>query len=131
MTLMQKNLRAHQKTMVAGIYDAWRAGARTVMATLATGGGKTPIKARIASEVQGPGIIQAHRGELVGQISDALADEGFRHNIIASDKVIRAIVEGQMKEFGKSFYDPRAAWSVASTDTIAKNGIPNADRIHW
>lgn len=129
--MTRRILRGYQQRLKQGMYEAWDRGARTVIGELATGGGKTVVKADMAFDLGGRGIIQAHRSELVGQISTALGAQGLRHNIIAADKTIRQIVERHCKKLGGSFYDPRASWSVASTPTIVKNGIPNAHLIDW
>lgn len=124
-------LRANQRRLLDGIYDAWNKGATCVIGCMGTGGGKTVTMATAVKELQGYGVIEAHRSELVGQISMALAKEGIRHNITASKKTIKAIVKGQMEEYGVSFFDPRAAWNVASVDTIIRRPNPLADQIRW
>lgn len=124
-------LRRNQRALKQGIYDAWNRGARCVIGTMATGGGKTVTMADMARELPGKGVIEAHRSELVGQISMAFAGEGIRHNITGSKKLIKAVVNNHMDEYGVSFYDPRAAWNVASVDTIIRRDEPLAKDVAW
>jgi superfamily II DNA or RNA helicase len=120
-------LRHNQQVFKQGIYQAWREGARCVVGVMATGGGKTVTMADMVRELPARrGVIEAHRSELVGQISQALAREGIRHNITAAKSTIKAIVENHMDELKTNFYDPRATWNVASVDTILRRGDPHA-----
>ena len=113
-----------QQDVVAACYKAYSDGARVVMPVLPTGAGKTVIMGHIAHEYDGFGCSIAHRGELVGQMSIALAREGLRHDIIAPDALIRTIVSGHMEEIGRSYYDARAKWKVASVDTLIRRDLP-------
>lgn len=125
---MRPTLAAFQGDMVAGIYSAYRNGARNVMPVLSTGGGKTVIMGHIAHEYEGCGVNIAHRKELVGQVSVALAREGMRHDIIAPSNVIKQIIAAQRRETGMNYYDPRARWKVASVDTLVRRDLPEAWR---
>lgn len=124
-------LRLYQEQLKQGIYDAWNKGASVVMGVTATGSGKTVTMGRMTVELPGYGVIEAHRAELVGQISLALAREGVRHNITAAKKTVKAIVASHMEELGANFYDPRARWDVQSVDTIIRREQPNANRVNW
>ena len=124
-------LRGYQQQLKAAIYDAWNRGAQIVFGVTATGSGKTTVMGNMAHELEGYGVIQAHRAELVGQISLALAREGVRHNIVAAKKTIKAIVASHMEELGANFYDPRARWEVQSVDTIIRREQPLANRVNW
>lgn len=124
-------LRRNQRALLNGIYDAWNRGARCVVGVMGTGGGKTVTMATAVKELSGYGVIEAHRSELVGQISVALAREGIRHNITASKKTVKAICAAHMEECGTTFYDPSAAWDVQSVDTILRRQQPFADRVQW
>lgn len=123
-------LRGYQRELQSGILEAWQAGAKCVVGVTATGSGKTVTMADTAKQLPG-GIIQAHRAELVGQLSMALAKEGVRHTITASKDTVRSIVDAQLEEFGTAFYDPRADWEVASVDTLIKRHNPRADRVPY
>jgi len=114
------SLRGFQVNVKNAVYAEWAAGHRVVMPVLPTGSGKTVILANIAAEYSGFGCAIAHRSELVGQISIALSREGVRHDIVAPKATIRTIVKAQMDDCGRSFYDPRAKWKVASVDTIIR-----------
>lgn len=124
-------LRANQIALKGGIYDAWNRGARNVVGVMATGAGKTVTMARTASELGGIGRVQAHRAELVGQLSIAFGREGVRHNIVAAKSTVKAIAAAHMEEFGRIYYDPRASWSVGSVQTIIRRQDPDAHRVQY
>lgn len=86
-----------------------------------TGAGKTVLMGDTIRVVNEPGVSAAHRSELVTQISLALAQEEIRHDILAPDAIIRAIVAEQTREFGYSYFDKRAKWKVASVDTLLRS----------
>lgn len=92
------------------------------MAVAPTGSGKTVIMGHIAQKFP-TGCAIAHRQELVGQISIALAREGMRHDIVAPKSVIRAIVQAHQEELGRTFYDPVSGWKVAGVDTLMRRDI--------
>lgn len=120
-------LRGYQQQLQAGIFDAWGRGAKCVIGVTATGSGKTVTMADTArklAEAGSFGIVQAHRAELVGQLSLALAREGLRHNITAAKNTVKAIVNAHIDETGRSYFDPRASWEVASVDTIMRRDHP-------
>ncbi len=110
-------LRPYQADLLAGIRHVW-AREGTPLAVLATGGGKTVVFARALREHDGPAVAIAHRKELVGQISLALAREGVWHKIIAPRETIRMIVRNNVDEIGESFFDPNADVAVAGVDSI-------------
>lgn len=126
---MQKKLRANQKKLQDGIVQAWEKGARCAMPTMATGGGKTLLMAKTIKDVctTGRGVVQAHRSELVGQLSLALASEGIEHDLTCSKSVQRQIIDNHLDKLGRSFFRPTADWSVESVDTAtrreAKSGV--------
>lgn len=126
---MTKKLRANQQKLQHDAVEAWNRGARCVMATMGTGGGKTVTMAKTISEKcqADRGIVQAHRSELVGQLSLALAGEGIEHDLTCSKSVQRQIIDNHLYKLGRSFYRPDSDWSVESVDTAlrrpAKRGI--------
>lgn len=111
-------LRPYQQDLYTGIYEAWRAGHRNVLAVLCTGGGKTCIFSKVIHSHQGASCAIAHRQELVGQISLALGREGVKHRIIGPKDVVKACIQAQIEELGRDFYDPGAPCAVAGVDTI-------------
>jgi DNA repair protein RadD len=121
-------LRPYQQQVKDATLTAWRNGAKAVMMQMPTGAGKTVVIGSIATDhaaapwdIRYPaGCAIAHRSELVGQISQQLAREGVPHGLIASEKTIKGIVANHVEEFGRTFYNARAAWRVASIDTIIK-----------
>lgn len=114
------SLRDYQQKIIDGVYDAWRDGHRNVLAVAPTGAGKTIIKSAIFQQCGVPGCAIAHRQELVGQISEALAACAVFHRIIAPKNVIRFIVAQHIKKFGRSFYHPQSPMAVAGIDTLLR-----------
>lgn len=120
--------RPYQGDLVARIEDAWQHGARNVCAVLPTGAGKTIVFSGImatahaisTSHAQGAKVAIAHRQELVGQMSVALARCGVVHRIIAPNAVIKRIVKMHVADVGASFYDPAASIACAGVDTLIK-----------
>jgi DNA repair protein RadD len=120
-------LRDYQADLVSAIDAEYAKGARNVLAVLPTGGGKTVVFSHMMLNAGGPSIAIAHRSELVGQISMALARNGVRHRIIGSPALARNVVQMHMQELGRSFYDPSASCAAAGVDTLIRMD-PN-DRI--
>ncbi len=112
--------RGYQAELEAGIYAAWNAGKRNVLAVLPTGGGKTFVFSRIAAAAKTAVAAVAHRSELVTQMSMALAREGVRHRVIGAAAVARLCTQLHMLEFNRSFYDPNARVAVCSVDTLVR-----------
>ena len=110
--------RDYQAKLEQDIYAAWAGGARTVLAVLPTGGGKTFVFSRVAAAATTAVCSIAHRAELVGQMSIALAREGVRHRVVGPDKLHRACSSLHMGEFGRSYIDPGARIAVASVDSL-------------
>lgn len=113
-------LRPYQSKLNADIRDAWARGAVNVMAVLPTGGGKTVTMGELFRSHSGASIGIAHRQELVGQMSLALARDGVRHRIVGPPALARTIVTLHMSELGRSFYDPSARCGVAGIDTLIR-----------
>lgn len=118
-------LRPYQQTVKAGIYEAWRSAHKNVVGVMPTGAGKTKLMASIFSDNKEPQISIAHRQELVGQISCAMACEGITHNIVAPEPVIRFCIQEHIKRFGRNFHHPSAPTHVGGVDTL----ISRADKL--
>lgn len=112
--------RDYQLTLEQEVYAAWSAGSRNVLAVLPTGGGKTFVFSRIASAARTAVCTIAHRSELVGQMSTALAREGVRHRVIGPESLHRMCSTLHMEEFKRSFVDPGGRVAVASVDTLVR-----------
>lgn len=112
--------RAYQSELDRAIQAAWAGGARDVMAVLPTGGGKTVVFANIIEREPGASVAIAHRQELVGQMSLALARNGVRHRVIGPTSVQAACVALHMAELGRHFVDPTARAAVAGIDTLVR-----------
>jgi len=90
---------------------------------LPTGGGKTVVKSHTIIEFDKPTIVQAHRQELVMQISKALAVCGVKHDIIAPNNVIRRCIQTHIEIVGKNHYRPGSHITVAGVDTITRRDM--------
>lgn len=121
-------LRPYQQDTKNDVYDIWkREPLANVLAVKPTGAGKTVTMASIIHDHQGACCAIAHRQELVGQISIALAREGIRHRLIAPTSVIRDIVQAHTRELGQSWYDPASQVAVAGVDTLLRRADSLAD----
>lgn len=118
-------MRGYQAMMQAGTYQAWAEGCQVVMPVVATGGGKTVVMADTARKHVGHGLAAAHRGVLVGQISQSLAREGVVHNVVGPSSLIKSVVDAHMEEFGKCFFNASARFHVASVDTLRRRNVGN------
>lgn len=113
-------LRPYQQEGKNGIYQAWNEGHQNVVYVCPTGGGKTVTLASIINDHVGAAAVIAHRQELVGQISLALAREGVQHNIIAPTKTVKMIRQKHIEEVGKDFIQPMSTVCVAGVDTLVR-----------
>lgn len=119
---MPTELRAYQKELKASILAAWGGGERNVLGVMPTGAGKTSTFSDIILNTDAPSCAIAHRQELVGQISLALARNGVRHRIIGPNAVVKRCVTLHMEKLGKSYFDPNAWSAVAGVDTLIRRG---------
>lgn len=113
-------LRGYQQKLSNEIFDAWAGGLDNVLGILPTGGGKTATFSDIILNRDAPSCAIAHRQELVGQISLALARNGVRHRITGPSKVIKLCVNQHMEELGRSYFDPNSWHAVAGVDTLIR-----------
>ena len=116
-------LRSYQKKAQDDVLTAWaQPQCKNVLLVSATGSGKTVTAMDLARRL-GPsarGVVQAHRAELVGQLSVALGRAGVPHALNCSTSTRRTIVEQHFHELGRSMFDPCAAWAVESVDTALR-----------
>jgi superfamily II DNA or RNA helicase len=118
---MPIQLRDYQADMEQAIQSAWGA-IRYILSVLPTGGGKTVLFAEIIRKTVGAVCAVAHRQELVGQISLALARDGIRHKIIGPKSVVKLCIHMHQTELGKMYYDPMSEIAVAGVDTLLRRG---------
>lgn len=111
-------LRPFQISIKQQVFDHWHAGKRNVLVKSPTGSGKTVVLADVVKTVDRASAVIAHRGELVSQISKALAHEGVRHRIIGPDSLRKKCVTLHMEHFKRSFFDAGARVGVCSIDTL-------------
>lgn len=113
----------YQAEMQANIEGGWNRGVRNMLAVLPTGGGKTRIVSKVALRKHMTGASQfigAHRNELVGQMSLAIASVGIKHRIIASKSTVAEVTALHRQELGgRSFVDPTSNCAVGSVQTLA------------
>lgn len=107
-----------QESLKQDIYREWSTGAKNVCAVSPTGTGKTVLFSAITHEHVGASVSIAHRQELVGQMSIALARESVPHNIIAPKNVRNEIIQVQTYLLGRNWYDPAAKTTVAGVRTL-------------
>lgn len=117
--------RDYQAALEQDVYAAWRDGARNVMAVLPTGGGKTFVFARIAAATKSAVCAIAHRGELVSQMSVAMAREGVRHRVIGPEALARRCSDANIEDTGQNYVTPGARVAVAGVDTLVR--LPEND----
>lgn len=116
-------LRDYQQQLITDIRAEWQK-VRNVVAVLPTGAGKTYTFSSIVKDETTPTIVIAHRNELVGQMSLALASLGIYHRIIASDKSVSEIIKAHRQQLGKVYFDPTADVVCASVDTLIRRHDP-------
>lgn len=96
------------------------------------GAGKTRTMAHLAGVLDEPGLVQAHRAELVSQIAFAFAQTGIPHRIIAPDSIAREARTRQIDELGKCWVRPDADYAIASVDTLLRREDQWFDKVrHW
>lgn len=113
-------LRWYQEELDAGVVDAFDHGARVVCLVAPTGAGKTVLEAHFIKRyaLMGPVLIMAHRSELVGQISEAIARAEILHRVIGSRATVKNCSALHGLTCGRSWINPRSNVIVASVDTL-------------
>lgn len=111
-------LRNYQHKFHDDINQAWRTGARNVLGVLPTGGGKTVTFSKIVGEERGASAVLAHRGELIEQMSLALAREAVRHSLIGPKALAQRCINNHINELGRTWYDPNARTACGSVQSI-------------
>jgi len=111
------HLRGYQADFDRGITAAFE-DYDNLLAVLPTGGGKTVVFAHRMMHTEGPRLAVAHRREIVGQISVALARAGVLHRIIAPRATVNRIRNQHLRKLGRSFVDQNAEAGVASVQTL-------------
>lgn len=112
-------LRPYQAKIVADIDAVWAVNPKAnICMVLPTGGGKSVVLAHLMERHQGASICMAHRNELVGQLSMALARCGVMHRLIAQEPIVRAVCRQQLEEMGRVFVNASARVGVAGVQTL-------------
>lgn len=121
--MQMSKLRDYQHRIKDGVFAGWAQGHRNVLVKSPTGSGKTVVKADIIRTLDVPTAAIAHRGELVTQISLALAREGVYHRIVGPDALRRQCVSLQMMELERSYFNASAPVGVCGVDTLVKRDV--------
>lgn len=98
-TIMTIQLRPYQVDAEDDVRTAFMEGARAVILTIPTGGGKTVIFSKIvrgAAERGNPSLIIAHRDALIKQASRKLSEYGVDHGIIMARYTPRPYAPAQV-----------------------------------
>ena len=112
--------RLYQQKFKQDVYDAWHAGYQNVCGVMPTGSGKSYTVGEIVQECDCYTVVVAHRQELVGQLSLAIAQNGVMHQIICPDKVRKFIVSLHLSELGANMVHSNARVFVVGVDTLVR-----------
>lgn len=113
--------RWYQKQLLDGAQEAWAVGHKNLLLVSPPRSGKTKTAVWLSEPFLQRGehvCFQVHREELVRQICMEYAEFGYEHNILAPDDVIASIIQRQVAEFGRSFFNPNAIVTIGGVDTI-------------
>lgn len=113
-------LRDYQEQFALGVFDAWSRGQKNVLGVMPTGAGKAKTGVEIVRRFAQPTCIMVHRGELVAQLSETLAEAGITHRVVASKSTVAMCVARHVKKFGRSFVHDQSPIGVASVQTLVK-----------
>lgn len=106
-------LRPYQAEGVAHIFDAWKRGARSVLAVAPTGSGKTSLFTWIVTNIGAPALIVVHRRELADQAANRLREFGAPFGYIMAGEPAR----------------PSAKIQVGSVQTLVRRKCPRASLV--
>lgn len=112
--------RQYQRDVIDRAFAAWASGLQTAAVVLPTGAGKSFVTSSIIERSNCAAVAIAHRSELVGQLSTALAREGIRHRVVGAETTRRHCAALHAQEFGRVFVDPNARVGVASSGTLVR-----------
>ena len=119
-------MRPYQQNAIDNVYANWAVGKRFVVLVMPTGSGKASVLCEIARIEAARGqrvLITAHRSELISQLSNTLARNELRHNIIAAHPTIKYSIRLHMEDHGRTYYDPSAKITVASVQSVKQSHI--------
>lgn len=119
-------MRPYQQDAIDNVYANWAVGKRFVVLVMPTGSGKASVLCEIARIEAARGqrvLITAHRSELISQLSNTLARNELRHNIIAAHSTIKYSIRLHTEDHGRTYYDPSAKITVASVQSVKQQHI--------
>lgn len=108
-----QDLRPYQANGLKQILDAWKQGARSVLAVAPTGSGKTTIFSHLIAQLNGgkhSSVVLVHRRELATQACNRLREFGVDFGLIMA---------GEQPK-------PYARVQVASVQTLIRRKVPSA-----
>lgn len=112
-----QTLRDYQQDGLSRILDAWKQGARSVLAVSPTGSGKTTVYSHLSWQIDGAGrrvLVLVHRRELAAQGCNRLREFGVNFGLIMAGESPR----------------PSARVQVASVQTLVRRPVmPDADLV--
>lgn len=114
-------LRDYQAKVVDDLYISIRKGNKSIMVVAPTGAGKTVLISKIiegASKKGNAVLLQAHRAELVEQLSLTLAKYEIEHQLITSSSSLSQTKMSQYKQFGKISINPFSNVYIGSVQTL-------------
>lgn len=121
-------LREYQEKLIRDICAAFTR-VRSVLAVLATGGGKTVVFSKIIHDHAGASAAIVHRKEIVSQISCSLAALEVKHRIVAPPNVVTLIRRKHLKKYGASYVDPNSKVGVISVQTLTSNAAQKNNQL--
>lgn len=108
-----QTLRPYQSEGLRKILDAWKSGARSVLAIAPTGSGKTSCFVSLAVSCGAPALIVVHRRELADQAANRLREFGAEFGYIMSGEPTK----------------PYAKIQVGSVQTLVRRRCPPASLV--
>jgi len=111
--MAKQELRPYQKRAFAEVLDAYKNGARRVLLTLPTGGGKTTVFTELAASIKGRVVVLVHRRELATQAANRMREFGVRFGYVMA---------GEQP-------DPGARVQIASVQTLVRRKCPPAQLV--
>lgn len=112
-------LRWYQTKALDDLDAGWSAGHKCQALRMGTGTGKSATSAAAIRDHGAAALMMAHRSEIVGQLSLALAREGIRHRVIGTPALARLCREMQIDDLGSHWVDGSSRVGVASVQTLA------------
>lgn len=112
-------LRYYQTDALDALDAGWSRGHMCQALRMGTGTGKSATSAAAIRDHKGGALMMAHRGEIVGQLSLALARENIRHRVLGPATLGKLCMQMQIDDLGTHLVDSGSRVGVGSVQTIA------------